>query len=327
MAMEHHEIDPIIDRFLQQSATAEEERALSRWAKEDPANAQYLRERQKIHHIASTSSSKDADTESELRKLIQSPAFSRGRTRRLYAAISGAAAVAAILVGLWIGLRHNNENLIVAKAEKIQYLPADSTQELRLVDGSSASVAAGSTLWAFAAKNGCRNIELRGKAYFEVVHDTVHPFCVRAGSVRVTVLGTKFEVRQNIDATTTVSVTEGKVRVEDTASGFSNILTAMQQVCIGTDISPKTIDLKNENYLAWKTGHLQFADAPLGEALSDIGQAYGHRYLVVSPALDSMRVNVAFDGRSSEQVETVLKTMLGAQFIHNDTAVLITNKP
>ena len=326
--MEHHEIDPIIDRFLQLSATAEEERTLSRWAKEDPANARYLRERQKIHHIACTSTSKDAGTEAELRKLMQSPAFAQGRTRRMYAVLSGAAAVAAVVFGLWIGLRNDNSATApLAQAETIQYLPADSVQDLRLADGSSASVAAGTTVWAFAGKDGRRNVELQGKAYFEVMHDTARPFCVRAGSVRVTVLGTKFEVRQNADATTTVSVTEGKVRVEDTVSGFSTILTALQQVCVGADISPKTIDLKNENYLAWKTGHLQFADAPLGEALSDIGQAYGRRYLVASPALDSLRVNVAFDGRSSEQVEAVLQAMLGARFTHNDTAVLITKQP
>lgn len=325
--MHTDEIDHIIDRFLEQSATADEERALYRWAGECDANKRYLRERQKLHQLAHTFKDADAGTDAEWAKLMQLPVMKQGRSRKLYMMLTGAAAAAAVLFGVWIGIRHGAEAPDrLAQTETVRYQCVDSLHDYTLADGSVASLAAGSSIDAFAQAGSCRSVRLTGKAYFEVTHDTAHPFTVQAGKLRVTVLGTHFEVRENARGGVTVSVSEGKVRVEDTASGFAAVLVAMQQICVGCGKDPQVRALANENYLAWKTGRLQFADVPLAEALTDISDAYGISYVLQSPVLDSMRVNAAFDQRSRAQVEAVLQTMLGATFGQSDSAVYISKQ-
>jgi len=325
--MPNSDIDTIIERFLNETASAEEERQLSQWAKENADNANYLKQQQKLYHQACLHAEVDPDTEAELSKLMQSPEFAKSRSRSLYMRYASAAAAAVIALFVWSEFRSAQQtrlqNDIVATVE---YAPTDSIQQLGLADGSSVSLATGSALNAFAENKGNRAIQLTGKAYFEVAHDTAHPFTVTAGRIRVTVLGTKFEVRQDPAGTTTVSVTEGKVRVEDTATGFSTILTAMQQVCVGNSAAPQTIALRNENYRAWLTGQLEFADVPLSEALGDIGGMYGCSYRIASHELDSLRLNVSFDRRSRTQVENILQAMIGANFVNADTAIVVSKR-
>jgi ferric-dicitrate binding protein FerR (iron transport regulator) len=42
--------------------------------------------------------------------------------------------------------------------------------------------------------SGNREVELSGEAYFDIQHDTEHPFVVKIGDQRIKVLGTKFSV-------------------------------------------------------------------------------------------------------------------------------------
>ena len=81
-----------------------------------------------------------------------------------------------------------------------------------LADSSRVVVSPGSELKARMGKE--RQVALRGEAYFEVERDGSRPFIVEAGELRVTVLGTGFEVTAyDTAATALVRVRHGSVSV------------------------------------------------------------------------------------------------------------------
>ncbi|MDD4638420.1 MAG: FecR family protein [Bacteroidales bacterium] len=60
-----------------------------------------------------------------------------------------------------------------------------------------------------------RELTLTGEAYFEVAHDSRHPFIVKANDLTVQVYGTKFNLRNRKEEDMiTVSLLEGSVSVE-----------------------------------------------------------------------------------------------------------------
>ncbi|MBF4486233.1 FecR domain-containing protein [Flavobacterium sp. CSZ] len=59
-----------------------------------------------------------------------------------------------------------------------------------------------------------RTVTLKGEAFFEVKRDVSHPFVIRSGAIKTTVLGTSFTVKAYDNNKPEVNVRTGKVRVE-----------------------------------------------------------------------------------------------------------------
>jgi transmembrane sensor len=86
------------------------------------------------------------------------------------------------------------------------------SRSIDLQDGSTVVLAAASSVDVLYDAEA-RSLELaRGEAHFAVAHETVRPFRVVVGPLRVQALGTAFTIRR-ADATVDVVVTEGRVAV------------------------------------------------------------------------------------------------------------------
>lgn len=85
-------------------------------------------------------------------------------------------------------------------------------QEVRLSDGSVATLGAASRLDVRIAAGERRLRLLDGAAYFDVAPDPDRPFAVEAGDLRAVALGTEYAVRHSAGVTR-VSVAEGRVEV------------------------------------------------------------------------------------------------------------------
>ncbi len=118
-----------------------------------------------------------------------------------------------------------------------------------------------------------RNVSIKGEAYFEVKHDTDHPFVIQSGAVKTVVLGTSFDIQayayaKSID----VTVVSGKVGVSANTSTRTAMLTANQR----TVYQKATATLVKENYpnaakfLDRRKGIFDFNGASLAEVIHDL---------------------------------------------------------
>jgi|SRR5690606_29335481 len=131
--------------------------------------------------------------------------------------------------------------------------PRGGQYQAILPDGTKIWLNAESSLRYPTAFTGSeRTVELTGEAYFEVAHDTAHPFIVKSGQQQITVLGTSFNVNaySNEDATITTLLT-GSIRLSS-QNGTKKLEPFQQAVLKGGKILVKQV--KTKDFVAWKEG-------------------------------------------------------------------------
>ena len=152
--------------------------------------------------------------------------------------------------------------------------------ELRLPDGSRVMLSVDSRI-RVAADFGAvgREVSLEGEAFFDVQHDSAHPFRVRTTRGVVEDLGTEFVVSDYPENRTMwVAVASGYVGLEQadtTARRGPTVRLARRDVGV-LDSARVEIrrDVDLEPYMGWTAGNLVFEGVPLGVALPRIERWY-----------------------------------------------------
>lgn len=135
-----------------------------------------------------------------------------------------------------------------------------------------------------AADHRLASVE-RGEVYFQVAHDARHPFVVAAGDHRITVLGTKFLVRQNPDSLE-VALLDGRIWLDagpkqPNSHGLllmpgDDIVSTAQSF---TRVKKPAEELQGE--LSWRSGMLVFKYTALSDAAAEFNR-YNTKKLVVA---------------------------------------------
>ena len=116
-----------------------------------------------------------------------------------------------------------------------------------------------------------RRVELKGEAYFEVVHIEALPFRVVSDKQVVEDIGTHFNVNAYEDESgTKTSLLQGKVRV--TTGDKTAVLAPGQQATITNGI--KVSEVNTEEVIAWKNGYFNFDDEKLEIIMKSVARWY-----------------------------------------------------
>jgi transmembrane sensor len=156
------------------------------------------------------------------------------------------------------------------------YAPRGGQFSFLLEDGTRVWLNAASSL-RFPVKfpAGGREVVLTGEAYFEVAHNARAPFLVEAGSTRISVIGTHFNVNAYADEPAVrTTLLEGAVRV---GGDHANILLHPgEQSSFGPDGSATTIKDPEltEAAVAWKEGYFSFGEEDIQTVMRQISRWY-----------------------------------------------------
>jgi ferric-dicitrate binding protein FerR (iron transport regulator) len=310
------EIMRIIAATLKGYANSQELGMLQAWLHEDPANREKYEMMEKIWQ--------------ESGFVLSAPAFDvRKGWERLNGTIAASAerkiatrtplrlvlvrriAIAAVIVGAaligWYLWNSQSTHLQTFIAET-------GNQALTLPDNSVVLVRKGSSIrYSPTFDKSDRVVYLTGEAWFEVTHLGGQPFTVFTDHSGVRVLGTSFLVKTNNTGDDIVVVT-GKVNVIDNQKADNGvILTAGHQVTLNNG-EFRQAPVTDSNFIAWKTGVLNFKDAPLSKVLNDIAHYYG---VIITLAGDdqsaaaALPVTARFQNQSLDQVLDEVKMTTG----------------
>lgn len=163
------------------------------------------------------------------------------------------------------------------------FYPMNSTKELwktvsaeihpvayMLPDSSSVTIYSNSLIRFHEGNNWLsnRNIQMRGKVCFNVVHNETSPFVVEGLMAKVKVLGTRFIVDESRKDTTIVNVESGKVQFSAIGQSESLILTkGMTAQLVNQQERPEVIAHP-------KTGSFIFDNTPLVKVLEELSRYY-----------------------------------------------------
>lgn len=198
--------------------------------------------------------------------------------------------------------------------------------EVTLADSTRVWLNAGSRLrYPNRFSTDRREVELEGEAYFEVTHHESQPFIVKAGTTRIEVLGTQFNVRADNGAPCITTLIKGCVKVRNKAND-TVVIHPGQQVNAPVEgaMSVRAVDCRF--YTAWKRDRFAFQDVPLYRLMDELSQWYGCTFEFSRPELANLHFTTIvprYDNIS--EVLAVLQATHEFEFLEMGHHILITD--
>ncbi|MGJ7517867.1 FecR family protein [Pseudomonas baetica] len=231
----------------------------------------------------------------------EAPVRSKRRPILRYAV---AASVLAVALGLGLFSTLNQPSPYTAEFST----ELGERRQVALPDGSTVELDSRSRLQVRFEKHR-RTIELtEGEAMFNVQHDTSRPFVVDAGTGKVTVTGTRFDVRRG-SADTRVVVEQGTVKVQGRSAadddfvsltaGLGTHVDAQGKVAAAYAVSPAEMT-------AWRSGKLVFNNASLADVAEQVSRYREKPLKVGSAAVGNLRLTSVF---KSDNTDALLKAL------------------
>lgn len=152
--------------------------------------------------------------------------------------------------------------------------PKGGQYQVRLPDGTNVWLNAASSIhFPTSFIQAQRAVTVTGEVYFEVAHLPKQPFVVTAGSTRVEVLGTHFNVMAyNNEPSIKTTLLEGSVKIMD--AGRTAVLKPGEQIQVNATRFSKAKDVDVEAELAWKNGLFYFREAGLETVMKQLERWY-----------------------------------------------------
>ena len=242
-----------------------------------------------------------------------------------------AAALLAVGVASWMAYRNRPVESAATAAPRMFATGVGSRDSMTLADGSRVILGPMSSIKIAAGFNDrSRDVEIRGDAFFEVVHNAAKPFTVHAANATIVDVGTRFAVNSDAAEGVTVAVLEGSVALQQVngPGGPGVILRAGDKGLLrpGSDALVRRGSV-TEDDAAWLKGRLVFREATVGEIASSIRKWYGIELKVEDPSLANRHLTATFAGESPDRVLDVIRLALGADIErHGDTAIVRESK-
>lgn len=174
---------------------------------------------------------------------------------------------------------------------------------------------------------GERRVFLKGEAFFAVERDTARPFFVEADEMRLEVLGTSFNVNAYRDnGNLLATLVEGKVRVTDTLSGRSCVLSPGCQAEMGGG-RLDTCRVRVEDVVAWKEGRFLFREMPLARIAKELERWFDVEVLFADQSLrEHPFTGVVKRYNTIEEVCALIEETTNVKFVIRDRTVTVVRR-
>ncbi len=244
---------------------------------------------------------------------IQQPEKSKFQINKFLKVFAQIAAVIIILFGLYfiLGTKGKIEKLSVTASADQKSSP------VLLPDGSSITMNEGAKIvYPEKFASDVRHINFRGEAYFNVASNPEKPMIIATDNVRVKVLGTSFNLCNNDNNEISVYLESGKVLFYSVDNTDGTVLEQVILVPGQKAVFNKTTGLisknefNNNNFKAWKTGSLDFVNAPLSDVIRILEKTYN---LTVESKveLDEQFLTASFNNETPQSIFETLQIIYG----------------
>lgn len=235
---------------------------------------------------------------------VAQPAFddrraARRRLRRRQAMLGGAAAALGA-GGLWLLKR---PDLLAEHRTGI-----GERRGFTLPDGSRVELGSLSALSVQFAGDARRLRLHRGEAFFDVAPDAARPFIVAAAKGVTRALGTRFDIKSDLDAVT-VSVSQHAVLVE--SEGHAGVEVGEGYQLTYDAAGPgRVTPVDPDAVAAWRRGRILFQDVPLRRVLAELERYRRDRILLLDRELGDIAVTAIFNADQAEDALRIIARAL-----------------
>lgn len=149
-----------------------------------------------------------------------------------------------------------------------QTITYDKAGVYTLTDGSIVNLRDESTLTIESFDEGTRAVRLQGEGYFNIKADPDRSFVVNTRQSTISVLGTKFLIKESTDKTY-IKLDEGEIRTTNNISQKVENLKANAMVIHSDDGKITSIPVAS-NLSGWIKGAYRYNDTPLNDVIAEL---------------------------------------------------------
>jgi len=313
--MENEQVDirEIMIRYLDESATLEEEIILLNWLKSSDTNRNDFILTRDLWLSCDAVADNKLEVDIALKKFrrrIADEINMEDRTHKLLhrSLVLWGSIAASIIIVFCIGYGFNPKNVNVFTATKIQkqlITAMGSKGRFVLPDGTVVWLNSESSLiYPEQFINKKREVTLDGEAYFEVKRNTEKPFIVKTGSMNIEVLGTKFNVRNYKGSNSfKTALLKGSVKITGNKMSRSVILKPNELFCMTKNNLAYTVSKTNaELYANWIKDKLIFDNTRLMDIIISMEGHYNTTITCPSKFANETRLSLTIRNESLEEV-------------------------
>jgi transmembrane sensor len=252
--------------------------------------------------------------------------------RRSFASSRVMLAAAALLICMaggtmvfYIGGRH----LAATATDAQQYSTgADQQKTVKLADGTRIELNKNTRVIAEDTTLGRAVHLVQGEVYFDVVHDSKHPFTVLAGNRRITDLGTKFSVLRENDYVKVV-VKEGRVRIDLLGTQLAGTPVIASQDNVAVIKGEETLVAAKgareiDDELNWRYQMLVFDQERLADVAAQFNR-YNKRQILVEGEARKIHIGGRFRSDNIEAFVDLMKKAFQLKVTENRDQILISD--
>ncbi|PYF68996.1 FecR family protein [Pedobacter nutrimenti] len=285
--MEHKVLHDLIEKYANGSATELQKEALLTWYRKDIAEVEWPAEH--------------PDEKSRLKQQMfirlqhQIRPSKIHRKRKVWQLVASIFMAISILL---IGKQYLNK--LAGSDYTTITNPSGKLKLVLLPDGTKVWMNASSSLRYLSSFKAKREVHLIGEGYFDVVHDSLHPFVVQSGALRTTVLGTSFDVKfYPGDRFAYVTVIRGKVKVQQQKKTLG-VLNPSAELLLDNHTGGIKITQVDPNQVSgWSRGLMEFSGKTLEEISMSLGRWYNVRFIFPDAGLGAARYYLKFNHKLS----------------------------
>lgn len=201
---------------------------------------------------------------------------------------------------------------------------AESRTELTLPDGTYVKLNSASRL-SYLGNYGIkeRRVHLTGEAFFNVTHDSKHPFIVQTGKLQIIVLGTSFNVssyenQENIS----IVLLKGKVDVYVDQKKYS--MLADDKIIYDKQTRKVTTSkVYSKDYIQWTKGSLYFDNESLLNIAKVLERTYNIKIQFDTEKLKIQRFSGTLGNNGIQSVLEKLTMAFPFTYEYKDSVILL----
>lgn len=245
--------------------------------------------------------------------------------RRLAAAAAVVILLISSAVAVWY-FQANSESSTMAISN-----PRGVNSEIYLPDGSRIWLNPNSKIWFQKSfDQNTRSIELEGEAFFNVSHNPLRPFVVKAGTISVVVKGTRFGINtHNIDGLCNVSLVKGSVSIEGNFKGIKRRLDLKPgEKCSWNGRLGEfgIVNLDSDAWKPWGTTMLKFDNETFGHIARKLEETFGIEVRIPKQLSEKYRFTAVFSDESIYEIFNLLKLTAPFEFSVQGNSVVVFDK-
>jgi transmembrane sensor len=230
------------------------------------------------------------------------------------------AAVLVVLFGLWFVAARQ---FMIPKNDVLTFTSGNQSIEKILPDGTKILLSKNSEItYPKVFEGDTREINLTGEGFFDVHHDSAHPFIIHTQGTDVRVLGTTFNVRAY---NTQVQVLVKTGRVQFSKNDSKVILTKGQkaEILANDDTIIKSEVGEEKEAIKEKRNSFVFDKMTLGEVAETLSKQFNVEIVFTKDKIKNCKLTATFENENLDNIISVIAETFNLTSAHEKNGIVL----